>query len=266
MDDVLAWKSSISAMQTLMNKLLPSLAFYGLHIQPSKCVLLCINGSTATPLILDGKPLYPQKGDDVLFVMNLPVEPEATETRVLEYLIDKARKKYYGILRILEARASLRCRLKLLNTVIFGVFRWVIGALFPSPQLQCMINFFQCNCVRRMMRVGRRKDELWIDYEARSLRVARAMIYKRDEKRWGDKRAEAYWEFLGHRTRGIEREFPSAANKLTWYRGGRVFFHYFLGLFFPIFWFLVLRGSDRRRERKTDRRKVRKKERQTEGK
>ena len=70
-----------------------------------------------------------------------------------------------------------------------------------------------------MMRLGRKPDELWVDYEARTLRLARAMIFKHDGKRWGDKHVEAYWEFLGHRVRGIERDSPSAASLLSWYRG-----------------------------------------------
>ena len=154
-----------------------------------------------------------------MFVMNLPIGRESTEVRVLEHLIDKAREKFFGILHILQAKAALGCRLKLLNTVVFGVFRWIIGALFPTPQLQSILNFFQCNCVRRMMKIGRKANELWVDIEARSLRLARAMIYKHDGKRWGDTHVAAYWEFVGHRTRGIERDCPSAANKLTWYRG-----------------------------------------------
>ena len=219
MDDVVAWKSSISALQMFMNRLLPILAKYGLHIQPAKCVLMCIKGSRATPLVLDGMPLFPQKEEDVLYVMNLPVGPESTEARVMEHLVDRARKKYFGILHILQSKASLGCRIRLLNTVVFGVFRWVVGALFPTPQLQGILNYFQCNCVRRMMKLARKADELWVDYEARSLRLARAMIFKHDGMRWGDRHVQAYWEFLGHRTRGIEREYPSAANKLAWYRG-----------------------------------------------
>ena len=136
--------------------------------------------------------------------------------RVLEYLVDRARKKYFGILHLLQSKAALKSRIKLLNTVVFGVFRWVVGALFPTPQLQHVLNFFQCNCIRRMMRLGRKKEELWVDYEARTLRLARAMIFKHDGAPWGDKHVEAYWEFLGHRVRGVGREFPSAA---SWYRG-----------------------------------------------
>ena len=70
-----------------------------------------------------------------------------------------------------------------------------------------------------MMNIGRQANELWIDFEARSLRLARMMIHKHDGKRWGDRHVEAYWDFAGHRVRGIEREFPSAAHKLSWYRG-----------------------------------------------
>ena len=95
----------------------------------------------------------------------------------------------------------------------------MVGALFPTPQLQGILNYFQYNCIRRMMKIARKVDELWVDHVARSLRLARAMIFKHDGKRWGDRHVEAHWEFLGHRTRGIEREYPSAANKLTWYRG-----------------------------------------------
>ena len=102
MDDVIAWKSSISALQAFMDKLLPSLAKYGLHIQPAKCVLMCIKGSRTTPLMLDGMPLLPQKEEDVMYVMNLPVGPESTESRVMEHLVDRARKKYFGILHILQ--------------------------------------------------------------------------------------------------------------------------------------------------------------------
>ena len=219
MDDVLTWKSSIASLQSFMNKLIPSLAGYGLHIQPTKCVLVCVKGSKTTPLMLDGMPLMPQQTDDVLYVMNLPVGPEATEVRIMEHLVDKARKKFYGILHILQTKAAIGCRSRLLNTVVFGVFRWVIGALFPTPQFMGIINFFQFSCVRRMMKIGRQPNELWIDYEARSLRLARMMIHKHDGKRWGDKHVEAYWDFTGHRVRGIERDFPSAAHKLSWYRG-----------------------------------------------
>ena len=219
MDDVLTWKSSLKSMQAFVDVLVPRLAFYGLQVQPAKCSLLCINGDRKAPLMVDGKRLLPMEKNEVLYVMNLPLKQEATEATIMEHLIDRARKKFFGIVHILSSKAPLRARMKLLNTVVFGVLRWVVGALFPTPQLQSMLNFFQVNCVRRMMRLARGKEEWWIDYEARTLRLARAMVHKMDGKRWGDVRTEAYWDFLGHRTRNGARENPSPAGLLSHFRG-----------------------------------------------
>ena len=219
MDDVLTWKASLATLQTFVDMLVPRLAVYGLEVQPAKCALLCIQGDRKIPLLIGGQPLLPLDQSEVLFVMNLPLRLEATEATIMEYLIDRARKKFFGIVHILTTKAPLSARMKLLNTVVFGVLRWIIGALFPSAQLQSMLNFFQVNCVRRMMKLARGNDELWIDYEARTLRLARAMIHKVDGKRWGDVHAEAYWDFLGHRTRNGVREDASAAGLPSHYRG-----------------------------------------------
>ena len=219
MDDVLTWKSSLTSLQTFVDVLVPRLAAYGLEVQPAKCSLLCIQGDRNTPLLVGGKPLHPLEKNEVLFVMNLPLRLEATETTIMEHLIDRARKKFFGTLHILTANAPLKARMKLLNTVVFGVLRWIIGALFPSAQLQSMLNFFQMNCIRRMMKLTRKTDELWVDYEARTLRLARAMVHKVDGVRWGDVHAEAYWDFLGHRTRNGLRDDASTAGLLSHYRG-----------------------------------------------
>ena len=219
MDDVLTWKSSLKTLQSFVDLLVPRLAAFGLEVQPTKCSLMCVQGDRKTPLLIDGKPLMPLDKNEVMYVMNLPLRLEATEVTIMEHLIDRARKKFFGILHILTAKAPLNARMKLLNTVVFGVIRWIVGALFPTGQLQSMLNFFQANCVRRMMQIARGKDELWIDYEARSLRLARAIVHKTDGKRWGDVHAEAYWDFLGHRARNGVRENSSAAGLLSHFRG-----------------------------------------------
>ena len=154
-----------------------------------------------------------------MFVMNLPLGTDATETRLLEYLIDRSRKKFWGIVHILTSRAPLGKRMTLLNKVVFGAMRWTIGAIFPTVQAQQMLNFFQVNCVRRMMGVKRGPQELWVDFEARSLRAARVMVHRVDAQRWGDVHVDAYWDFLGHRTREGVRECPSISGLLSRYRG-----------------------------------------------
>ena len=166
MDDILGWKASILGLQKLLDALLPKLAVYGLHVQPAKCQLLCVKGPRNEPLVIEGQKLFPMPEGESLFVMNLPLGIDATETRLLEYLIDKSRKKFWGIIHVLTSRAPLGKRMALLNKVVFGAMRWTIGALFPTVQAQQMINYFQLNCVRKMMGIKRGRQELWVDYEA----------------------------------------------------------------------------------------------------
>ena len=174
MDDVLSWKRSIQGLQTFVDKLLPMLAYYGLVVQPAKCKLLCLRGSRALPLVLDGKKIYPLAEDEVFSVMNLPLNIESTEQRILEALVDKARGKFFGILHILCSKAPLNARLKVLEAVVFGSMRWCLGALVPTPCAQQLLNYFQCNCVRRMLGIRRTSGELWVDYEMRSLRISQS--------------------------------------------------------------------------------------------
>ena len=219
MDDILTWKASIDGLQQLLDALLPALSFFGLEVQPLKCQLLCVQGPRDRALLLSGQKLYPLKQGDPLYVMNLPLHVDATETRLMEALIDKARAKYFGILHLLTSSAPLCKRIRLLNTVVFGVLRWIMGAIFPSNAIQSMVNHFQYNCVRRMANLKRQTGELWVEAEARTLRVARALVHKHEGMRWSDRRLGAYWDFLGHRVREGCREFASAAGILSHYRG-----------------------------------------------
>ena len=77
MDDVLSWKRSIKGMQRFVDKLLPMLAEFGLVVQPAKCKLLCLRGSRAVPLVLDGNEVYALPEDEVMNVMNLPTHRAA---------------------------------------------------------------------------------------------------------------------------------------------------------------------------------------------
>ena len=61
MDDVLSWKRSVKGMQRFVGKLLPMLAYFGLVVQPAKCKLMCLRGSRAVPLILEGKEVFARR-------------------------------------------------------------------------------------------------------------------------------------------------------------------------------------------------------------
>ena len=68
------------------------------------------------------------------------------------------------------------------------------------------------------MGIKRAAEELWIDYEARSLRIARAKVHQLQQTRWGDKRLTAFWQYTGHLVREGHKERPSVAGVLANFR------------------------------------------------
>ena len=219
MDDVVTWRASIQSLQQCVNHLLPVLKQFGLEINPGKCRLMCVRGPRNLSLDLNGYKLFPLEEGEPLSVMNLLVGPTATEGRIMEQLIDKARKKYYSIQHILCSKTSLVKRIAVLNKVVYGTIRWIVGVLFPSKTQQCALNHFQYQCIKRMMGLKRAEGELGVDFEVRSLRAARVMVANLGERRWGDVFLAAYWEFTGHRVRAGHREVPTEAGKLSAHRG-----------------------------------------------
>ena len=218
MDDIVGWHRSLETLQLFLNALLPRLREFGLFIQPPKCKLLSTHHVAEAHLVLEGHALLPMPKGDPMMIMNLPVGFENTEKHVLEHLIERARSKFFGILHILTSSAPLVGRLRVLRTVVFGSIRWVVGILFPTKQLQAMLNQFECMCVRKMMGIKRGRNELWVDFEQRSLRAARGAIHRHVGLRWGDEFIKAYWTYTGHRVREGVKENASVAGKLSMYR------------------------------------------------
>ena len=151
-------------------------------------------------------------------IMNLPVGLESTEQRILEALVDKARGKFFGILHILCSSAPLSSRIKVLEAVVFGSLRWCLGALVPTVQAQQLLNYFHFNCMRRMMGIKRGAGERWVDFEARSLRIARAKVFQMSGVRWGDKHLSAFWRYTGHLVRDGQQSNASVAGILAGFR------------------------------------------------
>ena len=218
MDDVIAWKRTISSMQDFVDELLPKLAEFGLYVQPSKSKLLCLRGSRRVVLKLGDDIISPMGEDETFTVLNLPISKDNTEMKILQALLDKARSKFGGILHILTSSAPLKKRIWILNKVVMGTFSWVVGILFPTAAIQSALNHFQYCCVRKMMGLRRLAGETWVDGEARMIRLARALVHRLEERRWGDCAVAAYWAFTGHRVRGSALPFPSAAAKLSHFR------------------------------------------------
>ena len=218
MDDLLLWKCNLHHMQKLLDDLLPRLAREGLHIQPPKCQLLTFGDVQGTHLMLQGFRLVPMRTDEPLIVMNAPMHPIIGDIDLLYFQINKARRKLFSIKHILQGPGRIVSKLKLLESVIFGSFRWMIGAVFPSPKAQQALNAFQMYAVAMALNIRRRPQELWVDYKQRFHRMARVCIFTNEVTRWGTLALRAFWQYTGHRVRAADGPCPTVATMLTNFR------------------------------------------------
>ena len=59
---------------------------------------------------------------------------------MLYFQINRARGKPFSIKHILEGKGNVKAKLKLLESVVFGSLRWMVGAVYPSARAQ------ECTC------------------------------------------------------------------------------------------------------------------------
>ena len=215
MDDVLTWHPEGDSLSCFLNLLLPALRAFGLELQPAKCQIMLMAGASDPGIVLEGVRLVPLQEGEPLFVTHLPITTQISDLDIVICLLDKARNKFHALLPVLSSGASLAARLQLLDVTVLSTFKWVVGVLFPSSKVQQVVNHFQCRCVRSMMNIKCRRDELWVQYEQRSLRLARLMIWKHRGQRWGDIALQMFWRYTGHRAR---QEAGSVTAGLTNFR------------------------------------------------
>ena len=216
MDDVLGWFPNAAALDLFFRALLPRLRAFGLTLQPSKCQMMLVGGIADPEVVLDGVPLVPLPRDEPLYVMHLPVHPSVSDMDLTVFLLDKARSKFYSLLPVLSSKASLHWRLQLFDKTVLSAIKWVLGILCPAPKIQQCVNHFQFRCVRTMMGLKRRSQEAWIEFELRTIRLSRLMVWRHLKKRWGDVALELHWGYTGHRAR--QPRGGSVTSNLTWHR------------------------------------------------
>ena len=186
MDDVVLWAKNLFAMQTTLRVLVVELEKYDLVLQPSKCQLLCLGNVQPASVLVGNMEIRPLEPNTHMTILNLPIGAGVSELEIVSYLVDKARAKCYSVKHILVARSSLALRLQLLERVVLASMRWVLGTIFPTQAIQMYLNAAQIQCVREMLRVTRRDDELWVDFECRACRDARRVLWDHEVRRWGE--------------------------------------------------------------------------------
>ena len=218
MDDTILWQSSLEAMQIQLNALVALLAEYGLFLQPKKCQLVCSGAVGGGKLRVGVDAIEPQPAGKGITVMNLPAGAGVCEMDVIVCLLDRARAKYYSIKHMLVSSAPLNKRLQLLEKVVMGCMRWIVGAVFPTAKIQQQLNAAQIQCLKEMLHIHRRAGELWVDFEVRACREARAVLWREQVPRWGDIHLRQFWRYAGHRARAQTGEHCTIAGLLTGFR------------------------------------------------
>ena len=219
MDDILALKGTMFSMQAFVNWLLPNLREAGLELQPSKCQLLYSGDVGNKFLDLDGFRLQALPPDQHVSVLNFPVGLGVSDADFLGQAVDKARGKFQATRGVLCSGAPLRARLGILDKVVWGSLRWMVGCLYPSPRLQQMLNTFQIECVKIMLKQRWNGQGLFTAFDIQCRRNARYILYQQKGLRWGDEMLRVCWKYLGHRTRNGYSTSSSIAGILTHFRG-----------------------------------------------
>ena len=215
MDDILAFKGSMSSMQDFVCRLLPRLSAAGLQLQPEKCQLICVGEVGGAFLDLDGTRLFQQD----LTILNIPVGTHIGDADVLGSAIEKARRKFQATREILLSGAPLRARLAILDKVVWGSLRWMAGCLCPAPRLQHLLNTFQLECIKTVMKQRWKGEGLFTAFDIQCRRNARYILHRLRGLRWGDDMIQMYWNYLGRRTRNGYHHTPAISGLLSHFRG-----------------------------------------------
>ena len=195
MDDTILWQSGLREMQFLLDALIQQLAVFGLYLNPKKCQLLVSGQVGQGGLRVGDFTLLPRDALLGITVMHLPVGFSICEMDVIACLLDRARNKFFSVRDMLVANSSLKLRLVLLERVVMGCVRWIVGTIYPTAKIQQQLNAAQIQCLREMLHIRRRGGELWVDFETRACRDARAVLWNEGVARWGDLHLRQFWRY-----------------------------------------------------------------------
>ena len=218
MDDGFLWDRSQQAVQRRVNRLISSLAEWGLSVNSAKTQVLVWGDTRGRTLMVGDSQIEAIPSDSSMTIMGLPLKPGTSPHDLISALLSRARRAFWANRELLQSSAKLRDRLKLLQTTVWQSMSWVIGTIMPTKQVSESLNAFQLQCVVTMTRIKRRPDEYFVDFQARSRRLARYWLHSSGFLRWSTMHPQLVWRYSGHRARNIHQEAPSAASRLTYFR------------------------------------------------
>ena len=167
-------------------------------MHPKKTAILT-NSGDKRKFLIGGAWVQPMQEDDGYFrLLGTPIAFKQQVALLVAEMQTRARKAYHQHRKELTADAPLAPRIKLLLVYIRPAALWGCAAWPPHDTLLRAANTCQLHYVRNVMQCKRQATETWVDWNQRSLRGARALVWKMGVQRWSSHALTRIWGLWGH--------------------------------------------------------------------
>ena len=174
MDDTYVWDHDAARFQQRLSSVEKALEKDGLQIHPRKTVILT-NAQQPGKFRIGGEWVTPQNDQGSFHILGSPVAFKHQVALLVAEMQTRARKAFHAHAKELMADAPLGPRLQLFLIYVRPAALWGCSAWPPHDTLLKGANACQLHYVRKIMRLGRKAGETWVDWNQRSLRGARVV-------------------------------------------------------------------------------------------
>ncbi|CAE7579342.1 RTase [Symbiodinium sp. CCMP2592] len=216
MDDGLLWARDPCTVAQRLEQLRLTLLSYGLTLNIKKCQMYC-SKDVVGPRVVTIQGVELQASDSVE-VMGLKLKKGVSICELLQPLVARAKQKFWSQKHLLRCRSPLRGRLQLLHRVVAGAGLWCIAAFPPCRSAMGLLNSVQAMLVGWAMRLSKSEGESWVSFRQRVVRSSRVALVRYEIPRWSTLWLRRWWDFSGHRVRGLLSQAPPLSSYLDEFR------------------------------------------------
>ncbi|CAE7547148.1 unnamed protein product [Symbiodinium natans] len=217
MDDTYIWGHDPEHLQRKLTAMEKKLQEDGLQVHPKKTAILTNSGDKRR-FRVGGAWVEPMQDEGSFRLLGTPLAFKHQVSLLVAEMQTRARKAYYAHRKELTAEAPLEPRLKLLLVYVRPAALWGCSAWPPQDTLLKAANTCQLQYVRNVLGAKRRPNELWVDWNQRTLRGARAIMWKMGVERWSGHVLKRIWGLWGHVARqpGLTRSMLEWRGQKWW--------------------------------------------------
>ena len=214
MDDTYVWDHDAENFQKRLTSVEETLKKDGLHIHPKKTAIIT-NAEQPGRFRIGGEWVDPQPEEGSFHILGSPVAFKNQVTLLIAEMRTRARKAFHAHAQELTARTPLPPRLKLMLVYLRPAALWGCSAWPPHETLLKAANSCQLHYVRKIVGLGKRAGETWVDWNQRGLRDARAKVHHHQVQRWSTHALRRIWGLWGH----VARQHESCTKEILLWRG-----------------------------------------------